>query len=1676
MRTRFRRLLAVLAWCFCAWQTSAQPILLPSGDTPLQAVSLRTYAGPAPVTTGRIEPSPEVTVAILIESIDAPALDSLKKGLIKLYRSAGASRSLRIAILSGGSVQFAGPFASRPKLLSALAELSTVPPSQPSPAAQYEMLAGAASQLGSSWSSVLLAGNLPSLDAESAEYASALLIRRFTAARVRVSYWSPSGAATELVGVLCQVTGGGLVDGIDQFGDSLGRASQSFQELTWTDPAPAKGFHLYRATLLNATGGAIAQWPQLAAAIGGTAPAIESYATLRQQVGLLAALTQQKDLSTDQAQQFRTGLAQALAVNPRDARALRLGAGFYLRFKDYKTAANLLDLLAETDTLNSAVHAERGRAWFLGGDTTAAEKAYLRARELGGSSVTISEDLARIHLTRSDDAGALPFLEEVLRIDTQRQEIWFLRAASSEKIHDWNRAVDSFEHGLALGGDHIPETTALIRLYLEKQETAKALGHARTGAARLPADREVRATYAGFFDDLHSPDEALSAWKKTLEVDNGYEPAHYRIARLLLEKGDFAAALEASEQGISSNPKSPRLYLAKAEALERQNLVYQARETLRQAAASIDDAALLTRLAAFEDTFGAAAPAAYQKLASLLLQAAPKPAGADLALQRGLEVSLRENDTEHTTWFSGRLETEGNTSARKWLPAARDLNTSGTGVPGGLDALSFIAHGKPKTAPESFFTEYCRAVVQHTSTLDAKQNKAYAEAIQQHFQRIATLDGMGKRDGNRLILTLSLSDNKSKHRAEQILNVLGVKLRANKSEVTLQRGKKSSQAERQETTAALAVDEVGLLETLQAGKPFTLEITSDWARVYPNERIWRETFFPKEKLYGGFAEAVAHTPRLAKLYVGLSAVGEPAVEALFAGVGLKTLYNKYADPLSSYSSALAVQGKRVVVPGGAGAEAAWAQLVGANPAAPPGFFKALLEKDDGRILAFFFTLAQIDAAHQRFFTLSHTRLSRFYQLFAETAAPQIAAGHMTRDTGFIEFLRDIPLDGDGSVNFPGAAEIWMVAKGTTRSSSSTAKLLKKASRAAAPDEEDEVLIRMARTRYQNRGERHSELDNFIAVSRIDAHRATPLEGDAALNLAQHFGTTGAAYPYFTILTVLETRHFELFFSVLETLRTHDRLDANLALGELHGLIELLCLLRKQDLLSDENAAVIFRSLCERFLAARAPGDRAAASLDVLRQILAAGKNRRAEASPDEQWREWLAGSSAPVHFAIHGKLLSADPAKARTRDFQRVLELQKVPSLSDLLNLYEATRRLAAGQPAAEQIRVIEAAAARMPAVDLPKALKLTGKEKEYLRRFDPAALRKTAQQLHQKTSKQKANPKDLEKLAAEMLSHLQPQVTLAISGLIYAYHLAPEDLILSEDALLLRKHRYLEFTSGYGDAMMIAASRFVAGEGSTAGSHFAGGFAQFSKVAGAAGVYMKAGGAGTESTFGAQIGTLRDTSWKLLNEGDLRLLSLRIQVAREWVVQSAMRPDLFADLSESTLGLLSLARRADLLSGLTARSWKQVWETVTLSDLYFLGEGFLSRYPKDPWPSPLVQALRAAASRSDGSHLQMLGAVPVELFGCSHPHLQAGAPYEEYERYLMPDKIAERTAEFKIYLAYVADQAGVPAGALGQVAESLALTILRNAHMSDPHDWRSVITVFSAMDAKTVQEAFEKP
>jgi hypothetical protein len=65
----------------------------------------------------------------------------------------------------------------------------------------------------------------------------------------------------------------------------------------------------------------------------------------------------------------------------------------------------------------------------------------------------------------------------------------------------------------------------------------------------------------------------------------------------------------------------------------------------------------------------------------------------------------------------------------------------------------------------------------------------------------------------------------------------------------------------------------------------------------------------------------------------------------------------------------------------------------------------------------------------------------------------------------------------------------MVAKGSSNSLGNSAKVARKLKKAAAPDLEDEIILRLGRTRYKEKETTRTELENFLAVCRLDAARA-----------------------------------------------------------------------------------------------------------------------------------------------------------------------------------------------------------------------------------------------------------------------------------------------------------------------------------------------------------------------------------------------------------------------------------------------------------------------------------------------------------------------------------------------------------------------------------------------------------
>ncbi|MEO8659116.1 MAG: hypothetical protein ABI693_11640, partial [Bryobacteraceae bacterium] len=421
--------------------------------------------------------------------------------------------------------------------------------------------------------------------------------------------------------------------------------------------------------------------------------------------------------------------------------------------------------------------------------------------------------------------------------------------------------------------------------------------------------------------------------------------------------------------------------------------------------------------------------------------------------------------------------------------------------------------------------------------------------------------------------------------------------------------------------------------------------------------------------------------------------------------------------------------------------------------------------------------------------------------------------------------------------------------------------------------------------------------------------------------------------------------------------------------------------------------------------------------------------------------------------------------------YRKVLADQKIPSLETLFRLFDAARLFLSDTIDYRAALTGLAAAAEIKAVEVPK--KLPAPDQKILQSWSPSDLAGPIRDLQQQTGRKKPNPKSIKEHASVLLDRLRPQVVLALTGSIYALYLRPSDAAISDDPLLVRKHTFIGSKEASRDLKAFPDLDFhISSEG--AGSRFIGGFGGVEYAMGIATERGQGGNNRLSQSVGVSAwAAVRSTDWRLLREEQIRVFALRVRLGREWIVEAAGNPERSTLLAEETLGLLSLSRRGHMFDALAARKWLEVWECLTLSDLYWLGEAAERHYGKDLWPSPVAVALRAAPDDWKDAP-DVLGVVPVYLSGCQHPHWSRYNPYESYTRQMFANKFAERTAELKARVALILEENAIAPASLADAAEPLTTLFLSRLRMRDKDDWPSIQAALRELNQSDVQAALE--
>jgi len=674
-------------------------------------------------------------------------------------------------------------------------------------------------------------------------------------------------------------------------------------------------------------------------------------------------------------------------------------------------------------------------------------------------------------------------------------------------------------------------------------------------ARRLPeAERQLRAAvqvYPRFSRAWHllgavcqnqkKGEEAREAYRRAIETEPKFLAPYILLTRLELDMKDWQAALQSSNALIQADSRRrfPEAYVHNATA--RYNLgdldgaEASAREALR-----LDKKGLIPRA---------------QYTLGMILAAKRDYAGAAEHMQRYLTMEPKAGDAQAVRERIARLGTPEDEPRPLIETTVSTLPAAGEAwAPGGMRALARAAHIEKPVSFENFWSEYSDAVFRHAVPDYSQGVTKFREALYGYFTAVAELTQAGERKGERTLIKLSLAAPERRKETEKLLALLGWKVVSAAGSFEVEPGDRMADGLRQPILTALDVDPVAMQETLEAGGVFEFEIPSETARLVGGD-AWSSLISPNQVLPGGLAEAFVRDLRLAKVYAALSTLGPETASALVEGVGLRALIERHAEFLVRCSPVLRIEAGAVATPGGAPAEAAWTRLAGVSPRNPPAFFRALFQKDQGRLAAFYLAVAQSDEAHRRFFTATPERAVRLYA--RNWSNPAGAAGAL-------------PLDGAGNVRFPGGRRAWAPSAGS----------------------DEAALLEL------------SSLDALLAVAGLERGRPTPLDAGAVQLLAGNYGEWRSLFPYFERLPGLGRAEFAALEAFTARTRTLEPAVRNAALGEWHSLVELIVLGSAAGSLDAAAATRMFRRTCEALSA----GDFSAQAVEVLRAMAGQAPN------------------------------------------------------------------------------------------------------------------------------------------------------------------------------------------------------------------------------------------------------------------------------------------------------------------------------------------------------------------------------------------------------------------------------------------------------------------------------------
>jgi hypothetical protein len=645
--------------------------------------------------------------------------------------------------------------------------------------------------------------------------------------------------------------------------------------------------------------------------------------------------------------------------------------------------------------------------------------------------------------------------------------------------------------------------------------------------------------------------------------------------------------------------------------------------------------------------------------------------------------------------------------------------------------------------------------------------------------------------------------------AGTLIKILGYRLRQSCGEKNF--SLETASPERAFLTIDSGFPLVELEEALQKGTPFTYSYPASSVPVLYHESDWVGLRTSQKRNAGDIVDILLQDPFVARLYWGLSKEDVETRLALQRFIGLKTLL-PYASVLDFYGSEICIRSGRVLVPGGASAEADWKELAGASPESPGGFVSHLLAKDSGWLAAYYDTLSRVSQEQQKYL-VEGPRLKRLYESFLQgNVGHSPTTGVFRRAPGLLVLFTRVQWQPDGEPYVPGDLEVW---KEIFRQKTD-AKTVRESGKGAHSWDHPEQLLE-ALAAISGVDSDSSPLQIYLLLSEIDRGRqpGSRLSPATVRLLADRFSQFSNWYLVFTEFPDLDDVSIARFVSVADAIdKTSNQTLRGNALGDLQATIGLWEILARQGQIPNSALNTSWQKVIGPYATISSSTQLFDGARNSLQELLvAAGGTAN---SSQEEVVDLLAGphQESPdgqrVHLVLSGRIDS-------------VLDDQRLVSLDTLFALSDGLKGMEQGRGKGDSLLPL---AAELREFDMPRAI-FTSTERinwappNYTSHHAELQIRTDLT----KVIKAPASDAQLETARGQLAPFLRDTLV----GLNYAYYEPPGAQMLHHNPLFVRSHDFLEVSVGGSNRLWDAPMLLGVGEPAGGGAFLVGSLADLS-------------------------------------------------------------------------------------------------------------------------------------------------------------------------------------------------------------------------------------------------------